>query len=177
VFVVRKNGAGLVRLNPPGTTGGAMPYSTSWSPDGRQVAFVASKGSFWEDPRAVFVAEADGSNARRITPWNGTLGATWSPDGRWIAFDMFASDGPRDLFLVGPDGTGRTQLTSSDDGLLSFDPAWSADSTTLLFVRRTDDFGLDGSDLWTVGVDGTGLFQVTHSPAEYTGYRWLPSTG
>ena len=27
-----------------------------------------------------------------------------------------------------------------------------------------------------VNVDGTGLTQVTHSPAEYTGYRWLPQT-
>ena len=35
----------------------------------------------------------------------------------------------------------------------------------------------DGVDLWTVNVDGTGLSQVTHQPAEYTGYRWLPSTG
>jgi hypothetical protein len=33
----------------------------------------------------------------------------------------------------------------------------------------------DDPDLWTVNVDGTELNQVTHSPAEYTGYRWLPS--
>jgi Tol biopolymer transport system component len=174
VFVVRKDGSDLVRLNPPGTTSGLG--GQSWSPDGRQVAFVASKGSFWQDPRAVFAVDADGTTARRITPWNDTLGAAWSPDGGWIAVDMSESGAvPRDLFVVHPDGTERTQITSNEDGKMSFAPTWSPDSRTLLFVRREIDD--DGTDLWTVNVDGTGLFQVTHSPAEYTGYRWLQSTG
>jgi Tol biopolymer transport system component len=73
---------------------------------------------------------------------------------------------PHDLFVVHPDGTGRTQVTSNEDGKMSFAPTWSADSRTLLLVRREFE---DEPDLWTVNVDGTGLFQVTHSPAEYTG--------
>jgi Tol biopolymer transport system component len=67
---------------------------------------------------------------------------------------------------VHPDGTGRTQVTSNEDGKMSFALTWSADSRTLLLVRREFE---DEPDLWTVNVDGTGLFQVTHSPAEYTG--------
>jgi Tol biopolymer transport system component len=173
VFVVRKDGSDLVRVNPPGTTSGLG--GQSWSPDGRQLAVVASKGLWsWEGPNAVFVVDADGTNARRITPWNVTLGAEWSPDGEWIAFDMSESAAvPRDLFVVHPDGTERTQITSNEDGKMSFAPTWSSDSRTLMFVRREIDD--DGTDLWTVNVDGTGLYQVTHSPAEYTGYRWLPS--
>jgi Tol biopolymer transport system component len=58
---------------------------------------------------------------------------------------------------------------------MSFAPTWSPDSQTLLFVRR-DLYG-ERPNMWTVKVDGTGLYQVTHSPAEYTGYRWLPSIG
>jgi Tol biopolymer transport system component len=79
---------------------------------------------------------------------------------------------PRDLFVVHPDGTERTDITSSDSSKLSWAPVWSPDSTKLLFVR----FGADGEDpnLWTVNVDGSALAQVTHSPGEYTGYRWLP---
>lgn len=172
VFVVRTDGSGLVRLNPPGTTSGLE--AQSWSPDGRQVAFVAAKGLWsWDGPNAVFVVDADGTNARRITPWSVTLRAAWSPDGEWIAFDMSASaTAPRDLFVVHPDGTERTDLTSSDSSKVSWAPAWSPDSRKLLFVR----FGLDGEDpnLWTVSVDGSGLSQLTHAPGEYTGYRWLP---
>ena len=171
VFVVRKDGSGLVRLNPPGTT--SWLDAQSWSPDGRQVAFVASRDGQYGN--AVFVVNADGTDARRITPWNVTLRADWSPDGEWIAFDMAdAEPVPRDLFVVHPDGTGLTQITSNEDNKMSFAPAWSPDSETLLFVRR--EYSADGTDLWTVNVDGTGLFQVTHLPAEYSGYRWLPST-
>jgi Tol biopolymer transport system component len=172
------DGTGVVRLNPPGTSSGLSSNpiiaSASWSPDGGHVAFVASKGPFWEDSRhrAVFVAKADGTNARRITPWNCSLNAMWSPDGRWIAFDMCESEGPHDLHVVHPDGTELRPITSSDDGRFSFAPVWSPDSTKLLFVRSSE--GFDRTDLWTVNVDGTALARVTHSPAEHGGYAWVP---
>jgi hypothetical protein len=66
------------------------------------------------------------------------------------------------------------------DAFLAPDPVPSADideqqdvvvSRTPLLVRRELE---DEPDLWTVNIDGTELYQVTHSPAEYTGYRWLP---
>lgn len=173
VFVVGKDGSDLVRLNPPGTT--SLLDGQSWSPDGRQVAFVASNDAIGEG-NAVFVVDVDGTNAQRITPWNFTLRAEWSPDGEWIAFDMAESEPvPRDLFLVHPDGTELTQITSNEDNKMSFAPAWSPDSRALLFIRR--EYTEGSTDLWTVNVDGTGLSQVTHEPAEYTGYRWFPSTG
>jgi Tol biopolymer transport system component len=179
VYAMRSDGTGLVRLNPPGTTGGltSAPIisSAGWSPDGRQVTFVASSGSFWEDQRAVFVVDAKGKDPRRITPWGETLEAVWSPDGRWIAFDMSDHEGPHDLFVIHPDGTGLAQVTSSDeDGLFSFGPVWSPDGSRLLFVRGVDEF--DDTDLWIVGVDGTRLTQLTHSPGGYGGYAFLPSS-
>ena len=96
-------------------------------------------------------------------------------DGTWIAFDLSRSGGPHDLFVVHPDGSERTRVTTSEDGLFSSGPVWSSDSTQLLFVRGVGEF--DVADLWTVNVDGSELFQVTHQPGEYGGYAWLPPTG
>jgi Tol biopolymer transport system component len=172
VFVVRKDGSGLVRLNPPATS--SVLDGQSWSPDGKRVAFVAWKDGA-EQGQAVFVVNADGTDAQRITPWSVTFRADWSPDGEWIAFDMADSESvPRDLYVVHPDGSRLTRITSNEDNKMSFAPAWSQNSRSLLFIRR--EYSADVVDLWTVNVDGTGMFQVTHEPAEYTGYRWLPET-
>ena len=175
LYAVGVEGTSLRRLNPSGTTTGLVEggIAASWSPDGRRVAVVLSSGSFWDDDaRAVYVVDADGSHVKLITPRGDILSAQWSPDGRWIAFDS-SDGGPHDLFLIHPDGTGLAQITSSEeDGLFSFGPVWSPDSTKLLFLRGLDE--LDSTDLWKVNVDGTGLSQVTHSSGSYGGYAWVP---
>jgi Tol biopolymer transport system component len=175
LFVVNTDGASLIQLNPPNTTTGWR--EASWSPDGRAVTFVASRGRFLEAPRAVFVVDADGADPRRITPWGDIDGAQWSPDGRWIAFSEAHPD-DRDLFLVQPDGTGLTQITDSTDGLSSSRPVWAPDGSKLVFVRSSTGFprtsmgGPFDSDLWMVNADGTGLIRLTHRPAEYYQYAW-----
>jgi TolB protein len=181
VCVVNADGSGSLRLNPPGVTSGfidaPLPTSTSWSPDGRRVAFTAAKstaGSFWDADRAVFVVDVDGKHAHRITPWGNTYSAIWSPDGQWIAFSM-ENPVSQDLFVVHPDGTGLQAVTSNTDGLFSFGPAWSPDSTKLLFVRGPDEF--DTTDLWTVDVDGSDLAQLTNSHDGYGSYSWVPVGG
>jgi WD40-like Beta Propeller Repeat len=178
VYVVYTDGSGSLRLNPPGTMSGfidtPLPTTTSWSPDGRQVAFTAAQRtteSFWDSDRAVFVVDVDGKHAQRITPWGNTYSAMWSPDGRWIAFSM-ENPVSQDLFVVHPDGEGLAAITSNKDGLFSFGPAWSPDSTKLLFVRGPDEF--ETTDLWTVSVDGSDLTQITDSQNGYGSYSWVP---
>jgi len=86
LFVVNTDGTGLVQLNPAGTTTSLIDNpiisTATWSPDGREVAFIAAEGSFWTSDRAVFIVESSGANPRRITPWGNTYRAVWSPNGK-----------------------------------------------------------------------------------------------
>jgi Tol biopolymer transport system component len=53
----------------------------SWSPDGSQIAFIQ-----WQEPRGVWVMDADGANARRIFDWSEPRWTSWSPDGQEVMF-------------------------------------------------------------------------------------------
>jgi hypothetical protein len=72
-YTINIDGTGLQRI-----TNGIDPV---WSPDGTQIAYTS-----WEDPRGVWVVNADGSNAHRLFDWSQTRYPSWSPDGQQIVF-------------------------------------------------------------------------------------------
>jgi hypothetical protein len=97
----------------------------AWSPDGSTLAFIASNQSdyAWE----IFLANADGSDVRRITEYAGyDHSPVWSPDGALIAFTSDRFRGP-DLrgenqgglpYVMNADGSGvQPLLTPADLGL------------------------------------------------------------
>ena len=111
------------RLGPPAGTAS----SPRWSADGRFLAFLGSDGQ----RSGLFVAAADGSNARFIAGVTGTNhplptsgeNVAWSPDGRRIAY-VSATPGPEP----------RRQRRSDGDHALSLQadrpPRGSRASTT-----------------------------------------------
>jgi Tol biopolymer transport system component len=175
LFVVNADGTGLVQVNPSGTQAGLIGPSgaSDWSPDGQQVAFVASDGPFWGgNPRAIFVVNADGSDPMRITEWGDVLTVQWSPDGQLLAATIAGATGGYEIATLRPDGSDLEPLTSSGTGTLSYGAMWSPDGSQLLFIRGTD---LHGSmDLWIVDADGTNPVQVTDASVEVGGYDWVP---
>ncbi|MFD3467130.1 protein kinase [Streptomyces sp. NPDC058682] len=109
---------------------GACDTLPQWSPDRRSFAFTrrTSEGT------AVWTANADGSNARRITSIaSGRV--SWSPDGSRLAV-LRMKDGVQQLFVVGvADGAAR-QLTSG--GGQVEDPAWSPDGKSIAVCLQTE---------------------------------------
>ncbi|WKD31176.1 protein kinase domain-containing protein [Streptomyces xanthophaeus] len=108
---------------------GACDTLPQWSPDRRSFAFTRST----PEGAAVWTANADGSNARRITSIAGGR-VSWSPDGSRLAV-LRMKDGVQQLFVVGvADGAAR-QLTSG--GGQVEDPAWSPDGKSIAVCLQT----------------------------------------
>ncbi|MFJ6053777.1 protein kinase [Streptomyces sp. NPDC092307] len=109
---------------------GACDTLPQWSPDHRSFAFTRST----PDDTAVWTANADGSNARRITATAGGR-VSWSPDGSRLAV-LRKKDGVQQLFVVTvADGVAR-QLTSG--GGQVEDPAWSPDGRSIAVCLQTE---------------------------------------
>ena len=58
-----------------------------WSPDGSRIAFQRSRWKT-ESGHAIYVADSDGRNVRRVASNASQVGGgpSWSPDGRLLAY-------------------------------------------------------------------------------------------
>ncbi len=115
--------------------------------DGRMLAFSAStpesRGS------QVWLANADGSGARRMTPAAPSYFHGWSPDGKWLAF-VGQRNGKFELYRVAAAGGEEQRLTSAggyDDG-----PEYSPDGKWIYFNSNRSG----GWDIWRMPPDGAG---------------------
>jgi Tol biopolymer transport system component len=140
--------------------------SPQYSQDGTRIVFIRSRpgGS------AVWVANADGSQAHRITPWKMIAGHPWwSPDGSRIVFydgggSVSYGAGDSHIFVVNADGTALTQLTQGDNEA-DFHPSWSPDGRAILFTRYAFAPQSELFALYTMEPDGSRASLLYKSPA------------
>jgi Tol biopolymer transport system component len=105
--------------------------------------------------REVWIANPDGSGLVNLSN-NATADdahPTWSPDGLKVAFasNRATVAGHYQIFVVGVDGTGLTNLTPSLMGASK--PSWSPDGSRIAFTL--------GVNIWTMNADGSGAAQLT----------------
>jgi len=135
----------------PLTSDTAFEDHPGWSPDGSQIVFERSY--------RLYVMNADGSNAHTISSPDAIEDRwpSWSPDGTQILF-VRRGFGTDHVYTIGPDGSGRTPLTS---GLDNDDfPTWSADGSHVLFSS-----GRGGVlAIWSMRSDGTDLVRLSAGP-------------
>ena len=147
------------------------------SPDGSRIAFERA----FDTPDggtlrvAIFVMNADGSNARRVTPWSlrGGDHPDWSPDGKRILFTSNI-DGPSNVssnkYTVNPDGTGLHALTRARGGLTQWmSSSYSPDGKWITLARRS---GGDNASVYVMRADGTHVRRVFHSSAWNSAPDW-----
>jgi Tol biopolymer transport system component len=105
LWVMNRDGSGRRQLTfptPVAPRGSGGDHIASWSPDGRRLVYSSGQGGGIE----LYVINADGSGAYRLTDWPGADAAgTWLRSGE-IVFAHFAGDEPLPKwYLVRPDGT------------------------------------------------------------------------
>src|SRR5260221_9223657 len=98
----------------------------------RMGQYAIAYASFAPLNAEVFVADADGGNARPLSPHPGwDANASFSMDGQWIVFTS-NRQGSADIFRVHRDGAGLERLT--DDPAFDDQAALSPDGRQLAFV-------------------------------------------
>lgn len=172
ICVMNADGSNAHQLPQTPPAGDSAP---AWSPNGRRIAFQRAPLAGKRD--AVFVMNADGSGASRVTPWALRAGQPdWSPDGRRI---LFYSNwgGPAsvssNLYVISPKGMQLKQLTHARGGKVQhLSATFSPDGKWITFAQTPGKGG--NADIFVMGADGAHVRNVTRSTAWDSGVDWGP---
>jgi Tol biopolymer transport system component/DNA-binding winged helix-turn-helix (wHTH) protein len=123
-----------------------------FSPDGRKLAFMSDRSGTME----IWVADADGKNAKQVTAIGNAGTPRWSPESKAVVFDASRKNGSS-IYTVSAEG-GEMRLLTADD-FENRCPSWSRDGKWIYFAsRRTGRF-----EVWKAPAAGGTAVQITRS--------------
>ncbi len=149
---------------------------TSWSPDGRQIAYWGNS----DQGIGVYAIDVNGRNDQIVSAgWTRDGRVSWSPDGRRIAYsEMHKLDPPfnrfgSDIFAVNANGSNRVNLTVNP-APFNTSASWSPDGKKVAYVASPKPFlWLPPHNIHVINADGTNPVMLTEE--ERWAYEWNPT--
>lgn len=139
----------------------------AWSPDGRQLAFVAQH---WQTRQSdLHLMDLHGSVSPALLTNQTHLGdISWAPDGKQLLFEKISEELSTELYFINVDGSGLRRLTFSKG--LDGDGRLSPDGRQIAFASYRNG----GRDIYLMEIDGSNVRQLTHNSADDTNPAWSP---
>jgi TolB protein len=150
--------------------GKSQVFSHAFSPDGKRIAYSGTRGGSGTD---IWVANTDGSDARRLTDTAADEGApTWSPTGREIAFVRSVRINNPQLYVMDSEGLNVRQLRAP--GTYNDAPAWNPakEYPEIAYTSVLDG----GFEIAVIDVGGSGqVRQITQGRGNCEYPTWSPN--
>ena len=168
VFRVSTLGGTPTKLlnNVDGDIDHAVSATVSFSPDGKQIAFLRREAS---EENVLMIANADGSGERKITtyhPDDGIGFPKWSPDGHRIAYAVLNYPSNKMTVVEAQVADGSRKPLTSQKWLRIFGLGWLADGSGLLMLAGRDTFVCQ---IWHLPYRAGEAHQLTNDLNDYVG--------
>jgi TolB protein len=154
---------------PAGTAGGSN-LSPAWSADGTKIAFSSARTG---DPE-IWVADASGSNLRRLTTFRGPdVSPTWNPRTNAQLAWVSGRTGLPQIYTMDQDGANIQRIT---DGGYAVSPSWSPNGQLLAFSwnRKYGPGDPGGVDIHVIDLASKNYIQLTHESGSNDFPSWAP---